>query len=362
MIQKERMFMKKKIAVAVAAAVLCAVFAVMVFASSSQQVPSLFHNDEAWYKDEMAPALYRNGAYYVPIDFVAMFDYISFTTHRDGENILLTNSETGDYLSVLCSHGSACANGTILENIGVFRENGYYYLEAEIIAAYLGVAVEYSHKDTPKECSVRVYDEHRLMQFDELLALYEDGIPAETEGPGDLFPVETEEEPTTVGERTVRIFLLCCESEGDEIISSGQVAEQLGFTYSLFLTPGAEGIWELDMNSSVGLYAVSADEAESMNETLERLYCRKTHTVLATGNDTEDRKLMKAGYYLLKPDFTVGNTTDADVVLGKIEEYAQTHDYITVFLGNVWQSETLLMKLAELDGVKYDIGGIPGFN
>ena len=55
-------------------------------------------------------------------------------------------------------------------------------------------------------------------------------------------------------------------------------------------------------------------------------------------------------------------TTDASVVLRKIEEYGKTREYITVFLGNVWQTETLLMQLAELEEKDYRIGEIPGSN
>ena len=75
-----------------------------------------------------------------------------------------------------------------------------------------------------------------------------------------------------------------------------------------------------------------------------------------------DKLLARRGYYILKPDFTVDRTTDASVVLRKIEEYGETRDYITVFLGNVWQTETLLMQLAELDEKDYRIGEIPGSN
>lgn len=358
--------MKKKTALILAAAVVCAVLAVGSFASSEKNVPTLFHNDEAWYKDEMTPALFIGGRFYVPIDFFAMFDYITFTEARDGENLLLTNSETGEYISVLHSDEVACANGKIMEEIRVFRENGYYYLDVELVAEQLGLYVEYSHEAEEANRSVRVYDNTRIMGFEELLTAYDREEGEETEKSGEnapeLLPPETEPEEGIPGERPTRIFLVCRDTDEEDIVSAFDTAERLGFTCSLLLETDSEWIREIDMNKGVGLYVPSLDEAEALNGALDSIYSRKTHIVLSTGNDGENQRLTRAGYFILKPDFIVDNTTDASVVLTKIKEYAETREYITVFLGNVWQTETLLMKFGELDGAEYEIGSIPGFH
>ncbi len=350
--------MKKRLLVLLSAAFLGVLAAVGIFASPSSGVPSLFHNDEAWYKDEIAPALYRDGEFYVPSDFIAMFDYISFTTVRDGENLLLTNGNTGDYISILYSAQAACANGKILENVSIFRENGYYYLNAAFVAENLGLFVEYSDGEKAEDSSLRFYDDNHIMDFDELLGAYagETEEFAETEAPAESEPAKVEEP----AENVTYIFLICKDSGETGEVLAWSIADRLGFEYSTFLTPSSDiAAWMMG-NSSVGLAVSSAAEAEEINDRMESVFYRRTHLVLSTGNDGEDNKLTKAGYYILKPIFEVNRTTDAPVMLQRIVEYGATHDYVTVVLGNVWQSETLLMQLSQLDGETYKIGGIPG--
>ncbi len=350
--------MKKKLAVFLSAAVLSILAAMGSFAAPSAEVPSLFHNDEAWYKDEMAPALFRDGEFYVPSDFIAMFDYISFTTVRNGENLLLTNSNTGDYISILYSRHAACANGKILENVSIFRENGYYYLNAEFIAENLGLFVEYSDGNKSEESSLRFYDQSHVMDFDELLGAYA-GEQEETEEAEETEPMETEPEKEP-GEHPTHIFLVCRDDGAEGEVLAWSIAERLGFEYTMFLTPTSEELEEIEMNDAVGLSVSSAAEAEEINDRLESLFCRRTHLVLSTGSDTEDNKLSRAGYYILKPVFAVDRTTDASVLFRQLAEYGETHDYVTVLLGNVWQSETLLLLLGQLDQEAYRIGKIHG--
>lgn len=355
--------MKKTVTV-VLAAVLCAVLGLSVFSDSAHRVPSLFHNDEAWYKDEMAPALVRDGKWYVPCEVLSMFDYISTVSVRDGENLLFTNTETGDYLSVLVSQRAACVNGEIVEDVGVFLENRYCYIDAAFVCGCLGLEMEDSSgmaEGNKGISAIRIYDSSRMMSFEELFAAYtaeEESIPDETEESEDPAPAETEKEEA----HPVEIYLICGEERDDEPVSAQEIAERLGFSYSLFLSPGSGRITALDLNNAIGFRVSNFGEAEAMNGRLEALYCRRTHFVLSTRKDEEDKKLMRAGYYVMKPDFSVEKTTDAELVFESIVAFGEMRGYVTIFLGNVWQTETLLMKLAELDEEQYEIGRIPGFN
>ena len=62
-----------------------------VFADSA--LPSLFWNDEGWYKDGIAPLIVRDGRHYVPADLFAMLESISVTAPRQ-DNLLLSNTAT----------------------------------------------------------------------------------------------------------------------------------------------------------------------------------------------------------------------------------------------------------------------------
>ncbi len=348
---------------AVTAAVLSAVGSGVVFAAPSEKVPTLFHNDEAWYKDETAPALLKDGIFHVPSDLIAMFDYITVTTERNGENLLFVNGQTGDYVSVLYSSRAACVNGTVLEDISIFRENGYYYLDADVICSRLGLSVEYSREANITDRSVRIYDSEKMASFDDLLSVY---AKEEAETEGETIPPEEETAPPAEpnGERVAKIRLICAAGEESEKVLAWSLAERLGFSCELFLTSELPlyRLREVDGGGFAGLSVSVAEEAEEINNRLSKVFFRKSHLVLSTGDETEDETLRRWGYLVLTPDFTVDETTDADVMLREITAHLGEHDTAVVFLGDVWQSETLLLRLAALDSTRYDVGKIDGIN
>lgn len=339
----------KGIYVGITVLLLAAFGAVSVFADD---VPTLFHNDEAWYKDEIAPVLLKDGILHVPSDFISMFDYITFTTEREGENLLFTNTQTGDYVSILYSERAACVNGRIMEDVSIFREHGYYYLDVEFICDNLNLMVEYSGGESITDRSVRIYDSDRMMTFEELLAMYDEEepetVPDEPDRGADYSPT--------------RIYLVCRDTTETEYVLAWSLADRYGFDYSLFLTAASENIADIDFSEEIGLSAVSLEEADSLNSRIENVFRKKTHLVLTTGDDAVDSQLSEAGYYVLKPDFSVERTTDAYQMYSEIVKYAAAYECVVVLLNDVWQSETLLRYLDTLDKSYYTIGKIDGVN
>jgi len=350
-----------KIRTAVLLAAVCLLLPVLpgVSAASPDDIPTLFHNDEAWYKDEMAPALLKDGVFHVPGDFIALFDYITFSMERNGDNLLFVNTQNGDYLSILYSARAACFNGRILENVSIFRENGYYYIDAEFLCGCLGLSVEYSGEALPSDRSVRIYDESRAMTFDELLALYEEEEPETEAVPEEPAVVPPAEKPAY---SPTRIYLICRDTASSEYVLARSAADQLGIGYCLFLTADTEDVTGLNMRQTVGLAVSTPEEADRINSSLYRVYRRKTHLVLSTGDTEADSAFRKAGYCILTPDFTVEHTTDAEVMFGEIVRYAEQNKSAVVVLEDVWQSETLLLLLETLYKDYYTVGKIDGIN
>ena len=346
----------KIVSVVTAALLLPAVFVTSAFSVSDDDVPTLFHNDEAWYKDEIAPALLKDGILHVPSDFISMFDYITFATESEGENLLFTNTKTGDYVSILYSVRAACVNGKIVEAVSIFRENGYYYLDVEFICGNLGLMVEYSGEESITDRSVRVYDDERVMDFAELLSVYD-------EEELEMLPEAPVEEPDEGADYSpTPIYLICRDTRETEYVLARSLADRYGFDYSLFLTQETENIAALDMTEEIGLAVSSLAEAESLNDQIKSVFRQKTHLILTTGDEAADSQLATAGYHILKPDFTVDRTTDAEVMFGEIIKHAATYERAVVLLEDVWQSETLLLCLDALDKDYYDIGKIDGIN
>lgn len=344
----------KRVLGAGAVLLLCATFGMTAFSASDRDAPTLFYNDEVWYKDEIAPALLRNGVVHVPGEFIAMLDSISLTTENDGDNFLFTNTETGDYVSILYSAGAACVNGRIVEGASLFRENGCCYLDVEFMCENLGLTTEYSDETAGASRSVRVSDGDNVMTFEELLAAYDS---AEETSPPETTPEEDDDAPDY---SPTLIYLICRDTQDAQTVLARSLAERRGFSYSCFLTPETEDFSSLGKAREIGLSVASLEEAEALNDRLQEAFLQKTHLVLTTGDDEEDRRLEEAGYFVLTPDFTVRRTTDARVTFGEIIQFAATREVATVLLGDVWQSETLLAYLDELDKGYYRIGKING--
>ena len=70
--------MKKRNKILSRAAAVIAVLALLIVPASVfaavGDVPSLFHNDEEWYKDGLYPLAVRNGEYYIPAELFSMFE------------------------------------------------------------------------------------------------------------------------------------------------------------------------------------------------------------------------------------------------------------------------------------------------
>ena len=89
--------------------------------AAETDIPSLFCNNEAWYKDGVAPLVMRDGIAYVPAELFELFDSVSVSSPNDN-NLLIHNLLDGRYISILFTERRAAVNGTIYENINTFRD------------------------------------------------------------------------------------------------------------------------------------------------------------------------------------------------------------------------------------------------
>ncbi|MGN1346944.1 MAG: hypothetical protein ACI4V1_09160 [Eubacteriales bacterium] len=339
--------MKKFRPAAFAAALLLAAGMAGTAPSNASDVPSLFHNDEAWYKDGAAPLVLRDGVYYVPAELFGMFESISVTTPNEN-NLLIQNTEDGRYVSILFQECRAAVNGTILENVRLFRDSGVYYVEAEPTAATVGISVEtITHEDG--SVSMRLYDDTCLLTTEELLNSY---FPAEPEE--DEFAGLDEEEERDLK----RIFVLCREPSADTEPSfcALSLLREYGMDYTLFLTEDTAPETLLTA-LSVGEYGILTSETgeealEALNETNEtfrKITRVRTHFTLTTGSYASDDLLRGAGYCPVTPDFIVTAYVDADVVFADMMQYLGAHDYCVLLLEDCWQTGRMVELMNQID-------------
>jgi len=304
---------------------------------------SLYHNDEAWYKDSMAPLLLKDEVYHIPTDILEMFPDISVQAYADNDNLLIHNTETGDYVSILFSTASAAVNGEIIENVDIFRQNGYHYVNAEWIAGICGLECMFQ-EDAYGNMLLRLTDGEQRRTFQELLASYTgDGQREESS-------TETEESVTPEKENIKRIYLVCTDTPGSTYTAADMIADN-GLICTEFLREGS-GEVKILKNSLYGTGGVYAGDctvaaAERVNAAVERRLCRKLSMVLLPyAADTS--ALTEAGYVPVVPDFTVDYQTDPDRIYREMLVFLETNDNVILRIDTDGCSQRMLVLLCEL--------------
>lgn len=328
--------------------------------AEARKMPSVIVNEEEWYKDAVSPMIFRDGIYYVPAEVFTMFGNISMKNVTD-DNLLVTNSETGQYVSILFMAQAAAVNGEVLEGIGVFRDSGVYYVEAENTAGALGVEYEY-YTSEEGDVTLRLYDGSRIFTLEELVGIYSG--TAEESG-GVLMPEDETEGAESVTEGR-NIYVLCATPENStSYFPALDNLEYYGVDYTM-LFGGGESVERILSSVVLGEYGLAlpeyspheepADTADEIcalldgaNESIKKLTGRTTRLTLTTGDEELDVLLLERGYFALKPDYTVNGASYPDGMVEDIKSALNSKSSVTVYLEDCWNSERMAILLSELE-------------
>lgn len=329
-------------------------FALLIpISAAEEEIPSLFAGDEAWYKDALSPLVIRDGVSYIPAELCAMFDYISVTIPR-ADNLLIHNTNTGEYISVLFSKQSAAVNGEIVNDIYVFRDSGMFYVDAELVSEAVGLTLE-KYESPDGRISLRLSDDERIFTLDELIAAY---LPEEEADDGDVITELDEEIPSYDG-KLKRIYVICEMPESEYVQFPAQLnCELYGIGYTMFLNSDstADDILTAYADGEYGIVTDSDDPATALDELNERIssYTRRnTHFTLSTGDEEKDSALRAAGYIPIEPDFSVNGASHPDTLLVDIINYIGKEGSCTLYLENCWNSEQMIILLSEIKSDLY---------
>lgn len=337
------------------AALLCTagMFAVPTDTQAAENVlPSLFCNDEEWYKDTVSPLILRDGVYYIPADLCSMFDYIS-VTYPGSNNLLIHNTVTGEYISVLFREQSAALNGEIHDNVGVFRDDGVYYVDAALVCDAVGLGYDYYTSENGN-VSLRVTDENRIFTFDDLISTY-------FSAPEDIYIDDGNGKEDVVK----RIYLLCSSPDGHNLMFPARDnLEYYGLEYTLFLDISSS---ETTILSAIadGEYGITADSAAGLDALSEKLFPysrRNSRLTLSTGDADADLALRDAGYCPIRPDFTVNGATYADGMLTEIIDHLGKYESCTVYLEDCWSSQRMIVLISEINYKNYVTSNLTDMN
>ena len=342
--------MKRRILLLVLAAVL-SVCVCSAARADGYAVPTLFHNDEAWYKDSVAPLLKKDDRVHIPLDLLSMFGDITVSYHRDDGNLLVTHTD-GTYVSILFEDKTAVIGGEIHENIGIFRENGYTYVDGEWIAGIFSLVCSYTQLENGQTC-LRLTDGEEVRSMTELLEMYrednapEDSSQGETGETEENIPPEVPEE----GDGIKRIYIVTGDNyENPDFTPAEKIIGNSGLVCTMFLhrQSDPDTFWEYAWPGKAGICASSVEEADAVNAMLEDRFFRRLEYVLPADGDTDREALRQAGYIVVEPDFTVDYSTDPDLVYEALVLYLQTHDNAVVKVSGDGCSQRMIALLCNL--------------
>ncbi len=166
-------------------------------------VPSLFHNDERWYKDSTARLEMIDGIAYVPVDIFGMFPKIELSMDTRRGEFMLYNRTTGRYISVLYEAKIATVDGVEEIYLNLYRlHGGYYYVPAEYFCTVMGLQWDICKSDAAGSgMTFRIYDTSASLTLAELLAAFDS-----SDGTDTALPPSSDTQPPVTGgtpERTV---------------------------------------------------------------------------------------------------------------------------------------------------------------
>ena len=311
---------KRRISVIAAVLTVCilsgVLFSVRITAASA---PTLFHNDEKWYKDSTATLEIIDDIPYIPIDIFGMYSHIELSLDSRRSEFMLYNRTTKQYISVLYNEKIATVNGTEEIYLNLYKlHGGYYYVPAEYFCSVLGFSAEIADSSAPSGKTFRLDDGKAKKTLAELLSPYagsgtdtgESTPPVTTDPPVTDPPVVTGDDKT---ERTIYLTFNTIEEENTNSILKSLKNASMRATF--FFTDAEIARYpSLVNNVFVGGHslAITTDAFEDaddfirqMNDLNERLYgITKTKTRLvqlppdAAISPADAEKILAAGYVI----------------------------------------------------------------
>lgn len=216
----------------VLALVLLAIFVGMftVVTRADAKAPTLYCNDEVWYKADVYPLLNYNSVY-VPISIFEQFPGVSITMYERTNTALISRSEE-QYISFDFNRDAAMTPFNERFHLKTYLENGERYVPLVTTCVSLGFKHETYTSTVDGSISARICDGTQTKTFPELLRRY---------NPGALEPVTAETTPppvTTPIDPLKNAIFVTVSGLGDGHLLEAMLSllEENGISATFFLT------------------------------------------------------------------------------------------------------------------------------
>lgn len=302
------------------------------------RVPTLYVNDEAWYRDELSPLIIKDSTYYIPARMCSALSDIDVVISGD-DSVLICNRRTGEYFSALFSAGKAAVNGEIVET-ELFREGSAYYVDAMLVAESLGLKAEsYTFSDGTE--TLRLTDGNSMMPIE---IVVHSNRHDDTDGD---VPVKVDD-PVSGGAKTIYIL---CEADSGDSYSICDYLEARGMNFTCFVGDNADDE-DIFLAASHGEYGFSvggdADSADRLNERCARLDYSPVRAVLDPSGENSAVFEMR-GYAAIVPDLTVDAGTYAMGAVNEMIYHIGDNDACYVYVTASWNGCEFLRIISGLD-------------
>ncbi|MBQ8401464.1 MAG: hypothetical protein IJX14_05995, partial [Clostridia bacterium] len=247
---------------------------------------------------------------------------------------------------ILFADKTAVIDGQLHENVGIFRENGYTYVDGEWIAAIFSLTCSYTRTEDGRTL-LRLTDGTETRTMDELLGRYR-------EEAGQTEEEQQTEEPRAeedTGDGIRRVYIVTGDNyENPEFTAVEKIIENSGLVCTMFLHERSDEakMWDYAFLGSAGICAGSVMEADAVNEKLESLFYRRLEYVLPAHESTDREALRQAGYIVIEPDFVVDYSTDPDAVYARLTAFLEENDSAVVKVSGDGCSQRMIALLCNL--------------
>ena len=160
---------KRNIAFLMAFIILFSIISIGSASAIGENIPTIFINNEAWYKYRILPLVMINDEPCVPISVFAGFDFLN-VSYDESNSCCLISSDSGEYISINTKNCRYLTHSGERGDIIVSSSERENYISAKTAAKALGIGVEltvFYDKDV-----IRFYVEEEMQSLEILIDYY----------------------------------------------------------------------------------------------------------------------------------------------------------------------------------------------
>ncbi|MBQ9121504.1 MAG: polysaccharide deacetylase family protein [Clostridia bacterium] len=141
--------------------------------AASSIVPTLYCNDEVWYKDSNLPLVRYYSSYLVPVSIFEMFDGFEVVVDRREGEFMVTNWYNDSYITFNYKDSYALTDkGEEFYFVSHRMYSSEYYVSAETVCEYFGLNCEIYTSPYDGSLCLRISDDSATQTLEQLLLYY----------------------------------------------------------------------------------------------------------------------------------------------------------------------------------------------